>query len=100
MKVCDILVFKVLTNYVVVFPFEELQTPKVRAKLLELKSELDILVWFNTVQERRVGLRDCARVQLLTGNHVQLVILNSIHWCTLHSWTYNVHFVPDLRIQH
>lgn len=89
----------VLTDDVVVFSSEELQAPKVRTELLELQSEFDVLVGFHAVQQRCVGLGHRARVQLLTRNHVEFVVLDSVHGAALYSWTHNVHFITDLRIQ-
>lgn len=89
----------VLTDDVVVFSSEELQAPEVGTELLELKSEFDVLVGFDAVQQRRVGLRHRARLQLLVRNHVEFVVLDSVHGAALHSRTNNVHFVADLRIQ-
>lgn len=89
----------VLTDDVVVFSSEELQAPEVGTELLELESEFDVLVGFDAVQQRRVGLRHRARLQLLVRNHVEFVVLDSVHGAALHSRTHNVHFVADLRIQ-
>lgn len=91
--------FWVLTDDVVILPLEELQAPQVGAELLELQGELYVLVRFDTVQQRRVGLGDGAALQLLPGNHVHLVVLNAVTHAAVHPRTHNVQLVPDLRVQ-
>lgn len=89
----------VLTDDVVVFSSEELQAPEVGTELLELEGKFDVLVGFDAVQQRRVGFGHRARVQLLAGNHVEFVVLDSVQGAALYSRTHDVHLIADLRVQ-
>lgn len=91
--------YEALTDDVVVFPSEELQAPQVGAELLKLQGELDVLVGLHTVEQRRVSLGDGAALQLLPGNHVDLVILHPISY-SVHTWADYVQLIPYLRVQH
>lgn len=91
---------EVLTDDVVVATPEELQAPQVRAELLKLEGELDVLVGLDAVEERRVGLGDSAGLQLLPGYHVHLVILHAVGDAVVHAGAHDVQLVPNLRVQH
>ena len=91
---------RVLTDDVVVSPPEELQAPQIRAELLKLEGELDVLVGLDAVEERRVGLGDGAALQLLPGHHVHLVILHAIGHPAVHAGAHNVQLIPDLGVQY
>lgn len=64
-----------LTGYIIVPPFEELQTPQVGAELLELEGELYILVGFVTVQQGCVCLVNGAALHLTSRDKVDSVEL-------------------------
>lgn len=91
----------VLTDDVVVFAFEELEAPQVGTELLELESELDILVGLVAVQQRHVVLRHPAPLKLFLCDQVHTEIFNTgAHALAQHeSGTHDVHFIPNLRVQ-
>lgn len=85
----------------VVFAFEELETPQVWAELLEFKGELDVLVGLVAVQQCHVALLHPAALNLFLCDQVHTEIFYP-SVCALarpESGTHNVHFVPDLWVE-